>query len=184
MTYYENLFFFVTHLNSCKMDNGSIVAIVTVLATIISNVIIKWRESNHKLQEHKLSIRSEYVKRKIEAGIDLIKHINKRKEIPYELYEFYSSLFTNNLINVKIATSTMTLMKAQQSSYDNNSRSAFFDITDWEFESLIILDEINENLKVIHFVVEDVKIDNNIISAQQANYEAIIVIEKTKELIL
>ncbi len=136
------------------MESGWIVAISsisTIVATGLFSIWSKRIDAKQKVNEHKLTIRSAYVNKKIEAGQKLVGENNVRI-----LNRHYIKMYLTALKDYKrdyehlLSNHKLTEAKLIEISIDTNSFAAlYYDIENLYLESDLLLNRLNELMPLV-----------------------------------
>jgi hypothetical protein len=140
------------------MDKGIIVALATSLATfltvLITNLFNFWNkqiEYKQKIDEHKLSLRSVYTAKKINAGEELIKMIQIRLLASSAVNQFYATFSSNSVIHLDMAQRAKQLINSVIASTDNGSFfSAYYDMESFSKIESTLFHSLNQSVSVLN----------------------------------
>jgi len=133
------------------MDNGSIIAIVTVVSTGLVTLLSKWIDSRQKASEHKLSLHSIYVSKKIEAGQKFIGENNVRLNSRHNIKMYLVSLkdYKRDYEHL-VSQHKVTEAKLLEISIDTNNFAAlYYNIEGLYKKSDLLLNRLNELLPLV-----------------------------------
>lgn len=156
------------------MNDGLLVAMVSVVGsaiTVVANTALnmwgKWVDSNQKTNEHKLSIRSAYINKKIEAGQEFIGKNNVQINRALYLQQHFSHLKFEKKKNKDLlkrlndATDTLTDSSLRTDSYV----LLYFDINEINQRKFDIINELNTSMVKVNDLTKN--LDNGEIQFSQ-----------------
>ena len=161
------------------MDNGLIVAgssLATIVATGLFSMWSKRIETKQKINEHKLTIRTAYVNKKIEAGIDFVSRNTVRINNHFLVSVFYKYLYERKEFNNEYYDAIKTGREKQRETNlsNNNSPHLFFDILVHNDKANTLIYEINSHQMILAAYLKakgDAKCTSDIESAAKITLE-------------